>query len=44
MDQCSPLLFYVGWAYKVGYQLLANDEYKRHASEIASALQAVSEA
>uniref|UniRef100_A0A0M3I389 SAM domain-containing protein n=2 Tax=Ascaris TaxID=6251 RepID=A0A0M3I389_ASCLU len=40
MDQCSPLLFYVGWAYKVGYQLLANDEYKRHASEIASALQA----
>ncbi|KHN84700.1 MBT domain-containing protein 1 [Toxocara canis] len=40
MDQCSPLIFYVGWACKVGYQLLANDAYMKHATEIANALKA----
>ncbi|MCP9260738.1 Mbt repeat protein [Dirofilaria immitis] len=42
MDQDSPLIFPVGWALKVGYDLVANDEYMKHAKEISFALKAKS--
>ncbi|VDM93820.1 unnamed protein product, partial [Onchocerca ochengi] len=38
MDQDSPLIFPVGWALKVGYNLVANDEYIMHAKEVSTAL------
>lgn len=41
MDQDSPLLFYVGWSIKVGYTLLANESYVKHATNVANALKAV---
>lgn len=41
MDQDSPLIFPVGWALKVGYNLVANDEYIMHAKEVSTALKLV---
>ncbi|VDM98487.1 unnamed protein product [Thelazia callipaeda] len=37
MDQDSPLIFPVGWALKVGYNLMADEEYFKHAKEVAHA-------
>lgn len=41
MDQDSPLIFPVGWALKVGYNLEANDCYIKYANEISVALKSV---
>uniref|UniRef100_A0A0N5ANS1 Scm-like with four MBT domains protein 2 n=1 Tax=Syphacia muris TaxID=451379 RepID=A0A0N5ANS1_9BILA len=38
LEQDSPLIFYVGWSLRVGYRLHANSKYKKHAKEIADAI------
>uniref|UniRef100_A0A0N5AR33 Fmp27_GFWDK domain-containing protein n=1 Tax=Syphacia muris TaxID=451379 RepID=A0A0N5AR33_9BILA len=38
MNRESPLLFYVGWSMKVGYEIMANDNYIKHAAAVAKAL------
>lgn len=41
LDQDSPLIFHVGFAQKVGYEINAKEDYLKHGKKIADALKAV---